>query len=525
MPKFEDSFFKKEKAKFKPKKYRAWLSDDIATDVKLESNRTQTDVKPNSNQSQTDVKLESNRTQTDVKPNSNQSQTDVKLESNRTQTDVKPNSNQSQTDVKLESNRTQTDVKPNSNQSQTDVKLESNRTQTDVKPNSNQSQTDVKLESNRTQTDVKPNSNQSQTDVKLESKIRAFSSLSPLSKVVIEFIYNSILEDNKRETAELKITDVAKHCHTTVSGSKITINRLIQVYMLERTQYKAGKYGWSRYKLPYEIYKILQDKNKKISSPIYNSNTITTNINKYKTQNDQHRDNETEKDKLIAELQKQLELQNQKQLQSTHQPQPTAATSKKEQLTAYLNNHLSDINANNTTKTNPVTQDDHETWQKIDFSALTPFGFKKSHIKQIMDFNTGLTPQEVEDSIEHYAWALENRREEIKSYAPKNNPLRGLMGVLKNGNAWIEGSYQSPEELALELQIQAKRAQLERQQAKRDELFTIEFEMWYTELSPEAIKKIEATNQFKSLPIATFKKGMGSEMYRNMMKGYYRDKA
>ena len=112
----------------------------------------------------------------------------------------------------------------------------------------------------------------------------------------------------------------------------------------------------------------------------------------------------------------------------------------------------------------------------------------------------------------------------MKGYAPVSNPLRGLMGVLKKGNAWVEGSYKSPEELALELQIKNKRMQLERQQAKKDELFNIEFEVWYTQLTQEDIKKIEATNQFKSLPIATFKKKMSSEIYRNMMRKHYHDK-
>ena len=112
----------------------------------------------------------------------------------------------------------------------------------------------------------------------------------------------------------------------------------------------------------------------------------------------------------------------------------------------------------------------------------------------------------------------------MKGYAPVSNPLRGLMGVLKKGNAWVEGSYKSPEELALELQIKNKRMQLERQQAKKDELFNIEFEIWYTKLTPEDIAKIEATNGFKSLPIATFNKKMSSSIYRSLMQGYFRDK-
>ena len=189
-----------------------------------------------------------------------------------------------------------------------------------------------------------------------------------------------------------------------------------------------------------------------------------------------------------------------------------------------LKNKFGYIQPKNITQKSIETKKIQEDWTNIDFSPLAPFGFKKSHIKQIINNKTILTPQEVEDSIEHYAWALKNRREEMKGYAPTNNPLRGLMGVLKKGNPWVEGSYKSPEELALDLQIEAKRTQLERQKAKKEELFNINFEMWYTQLGISDIMKIEGTNPFKSLPIAMFNKKMSNSVYRNLMQGYFRDK-
>ena len=261
--------------------------------------------------------------------------------------------------------------------------------------------------------------------------------------------------------------------------------------------------------------------NKNLNSHvIYNSNSITTNINKYKNPSDLLQPNDTDKDKIIANLQKQLELQNQR---LNHQSQSTTPQLEKDRLTDYINKKLNNIDIQTNSESHADTQDDSEAWTDIDFSSLADYGFKKSHIKQIINANTSLTPQEVQGSIEHYAWALENRREEMKGYAPVSNPLRGLMGVLKKGNAWVEGSYKSPEELALELQIKNKRMQLERQQAKKDELFNIEFEIWYTKLTPEDIAKIEATNGFKSLPIATFNKKMSSEMYRGMMRRHYQE--
>ena len=112
----------------------------------------------------------------------------------------------------------------------------------------------------------------------------------------------------------------------------------------------------------------------------------------------------------------------------------------------------------------------------------------------------------------------------MEGYVPTNNSLRGLMEVLRKGNPWVEGSYKSPEELALGLRIEAKRTQLERQRAKKKELFNINFEMWYTLLGISNILKIKSNNPFKSLPVAMFDKKMSDSVYRNLMQGYFGDK-
>ena len=53
-------------------------------------------------------------------------------------------------------------------------------------------ETGVKLDSNQGQTEVKLDSNQGQTGVKYKDKLYMLSTLSPLSKLVIEYIYAKI---------------------------------------------------------------------------------------------------------------------------------------------------------------------------------------------------------------------------------------------------------------------------------------------------------------------------------------------
>ena len=341
---------------------------------------------------------------------------------------------------------------------------------------------------------------------------------------ILFYIISNLESEKSNKTINIQSSHLCDFVDVSKHSLKVHIKRLVSKNIVCRLKGKTSKHGYIKFQIerPFlsKIKSMVDNKNLN-SHVIYNSNSITTNINKYKNPSDLLQPNDTDKDKIIANLQKQLELQNQR---LNHQSQSTTPQLEKDRLTDYINKKLNNIDIQTNSESHADTQDDSEAWTDIDFSSLADYGFKKSHIKQIINASTSLTPQEVQDSIEHYAWALENRREEMKGYAPNSNPLRGLMGVLKKGNAWVEGSYKSPEELALELQIKNKRMQLERQQAKKDELFNIEFEIWYTKLTPEDIAKIETTNGFKSLPIATFNKKMSSSMYRSLMQGYFRDK-
>ena len=421
MPKFDDSDFNKSNNKrFIPKKYRAWDHPNNETEVKLDSNQGQTEVKLDSNQGQTGVKLDSNQGQTEVKLDSNQGQTEVKLDSNQGQTEVKLDSNQGQTGVKLDSN-------------------------------------------------------QGQTGVKYKDKLYMLSTLSPLSKLVIEYIYAKIYSSSK-ETNELKISDVAKNCHTTINGAKVTIKRLINNNYVSRVEYKGGKFGWSRYKLNNEVLRqmnlssknslLTKTSNKNNQAPIYNSNINT--INKY---------------------------------------------NKKEEDQSNLINPIKQPQSIQTQKIEPVVTDYSSEWDDLDLSPLESNGMKKSHIQQLKNIE-GLTPDMVQESINHYSWALDNDPERMKRYAPKQNQLKGLMGCLKKGNPWTEGEYIDPIEEAMQKSIEAKKKRIERLKAQKEEMFNLEYEEWEMSLSVE-----EKTALKKKLNIVTMRGGG----YKAQMRTHFRD--
>ena len=176
-----------------------------------------------------------------------------------------------------------------------------------------------------------------------------------------------------------------------------------------------------------------------------------------------------------------------------------------------------------------VTELNENDWLDLDYSSLTEFGFKKSHVNQIkkfnakLDANSQLTVDSVQDSIEHYAWALRNKLSEMENYAPSTNRLRGLLGVLKRGGEWVEPNYKSPEDLAYEASLKAKKERLEKIKAQKDELFMLEFEMWRDGLSDEQLAEVEEKGKLKAaMPPSAFKNKGDNTYYVNALKSYYK---
>ena len=156
----------------------------------------------------------------------------------------------------------------------------------------------------------------------------------------------------------------------------------------------------------------------------------------------------------------------------------------------YYLNKKTDINIGHDEK-ETLEKEMTSDWHHVDFSSLLPFGFKKSHLDQIQKFNT-ITAEEVQDSINHYAWALHNRAEEMAKYAPEKNRFKGLFGVLRKGNAWVEDGYIDPVDEAINKSLEAKRKQLEKIKKQKEEAFNLDFEIWKESLEDSEWEKVKA---------------------------------
>ena len=97
------------------------------------------------------------------------------------------------------------------------------------------------------------------------------------------------------------------------------------------------------------------------------------------------------------------------------------------------------------------------------------------------------------------------------------------MGVLKKGSPWIEAQYRSPEDLAIEAQIKAKQAQLERKKAQKEALLTTEFNLWYADLTADDLAKIEEEGELaKQMPPTAFRTKGDNAHYVKALKRYFK---
>uniref|UniRef100_UPI003F83C227 hypothetical protein n=1 Tax=unclassified Cysteiniphilum TaxID=2610889 RepID=UPI003F83C227 len=338
------------------------------------------------------------------------------------------------------------------------------------------------------------------------------SELSGIQFDVMMFLHESIIDDKLRITDKVTLSLISSSVGKDTNILKNAISRLKnEKSCISIFKHKSGRGGWSQYQIDKTMYDSISTK----KPPIYNSNTINT-INKYSNDTKEQKTTTPQNDQLIELIKQQndkiAELQKQF-LQQTPQVQPETKT----------------VTVTEATETT-TSESDNDNWTDLDFSSLTEFGFNKRHVTQIKNFNKSLdvdnqlTVDSVQESIEHYAWALQNRLDEMASYAPANNRLRGLIGVLKKGGNWTEANYKSPEDLAFEASLKAKEERLLKLKEQKERVFNLEFELWCESLTATELTDIEEKGELQGkMPPSAFKNKGDNKHYVAALKTYFKN--
>lgn len=125
----------------------------------------------------------------------------------------------------------------------------------------------------------------------------------------------------------------------------------------------------------------------------------------------------------------------------------------------------------NSNKTTTIIQ---EEFEKIDITPLAHIGLTMKHLTHLKN----CTDEAIQDSINHFAWGLKNN----KRVGEYKDPLNVFIGTLRKGIAWVEASYVSPQEIALQEKLEARKREKGRMAKLEEEMLDLEFSDWLVKL-------------------------------------------
>ena len=298
-----------------------------------------------------------------------------------------------------------------------------------------------------------------------------------LSKPITSQLTNGIQKDNKRVTkvsffelvglqrkVTLYVYDSCKLTRSPISGPitleaisiclqspkgsvKMTTNRLREKGVIETIDQKEGRGGFTKYRITDSVYQEIlhcETDNKRITNGIQTDNKW---LSKPITQ-------------PITSIPSSSSIYVLEDLKKT-------TTTGPENKTETVGSHPFQLEPD---------------WLKIDYSVLSEIHFGQPQLSQLAQLKK-LTPIEIQDSIDAFAFDLRNNR---KAEGLKTQPLNFFMGILRKGMPYTPPeNYESPETEARRKYLEAKQAQKVRRHHIEMEIFELEFEEWRMSLTPD----------------------------------------
>ena len=122
-------------------------------------------------------------------------------------------------------------------------------------------------------------------------------------------------------------------------------------------------------------------------------------------------------------------------------------------------------------------------WQAVDISPLVEIGFNRDHLIQIIRQGL-LKPDEVEASIEYFAFDLK-RNNKAKTF--RSPPLNAIMGILRKGPYAPPENFESPADEARRKTREFKERKERERQAEEQKIMDLEFSEWRRGLSSDEL--------------------------------------
>lgn len=309
------------------------------------------------------------------------------------------------------------------------------------------------------------------TDIVISGK--SISHISGAQLVILKYLFGICRANASFSTGSVSIDHLSEELKLKKETAKKSIQRLINKGYLERSEFFRGRSGWTIYLMNESIFREL-------------SLCLRDNIG---TSWGQHRD-----------------------VLGTESGTESGTNPPSSSISSFI------YKENTTTNEQPFNPADvpgqqhlgpqfDTDWQNIDITPLASIGFTNNHLSQIFTKNE-LTPKQVQDSINAFAFDLEENKRGEKI---KTSPLNLFMGILKGGNPYNPPkNYESDEDRVLREQVEAEREKLEKRRQMQSELNELKYQNWLLDLTIE--KKLEILDVpqgfFDKMPVEAIQEGL-----------------
>ena len=327
------------------------------------------------------------------------------------------------------------------------TKQDTNRTQSGHKkvvPSKASKETEHKAD---TQADTSADTKRTQSAHKADTN-SGFSSLVGLQREVAIFVYRACQYARAQVTDPLTLEHVSTSLKIRIGSVKTTLRRLEEKTILERVEFRTGRGGWSKYRLPEAIFREMLQLE---TGHKLNTNRAQT-AHKADTQPD------TQPDTSPSSSSSFLDLENSK---TTTTGEPELFDDGRVQLSP--------------------------DWSAVDTSPLAEIGFTQNHLMQLAKYSK-LSAAEVESSIEFFAFDLKRN---AKAKALNGSPLNFFMGILRKGVPYAPSeNYESPADEARRRTREIMERKQHERQTEELRIFELAFSEWRRGLAPNDLIRL-----------------------------------
>ena len=264
--------------------------------------------------------------------------------------------------------------------------------------------------------------------------------------------------------------ELSEKCGTSYYNLKTALHRLCTKKLVKRLKGKKAWYGFIKiyvFKDTIELYNTYFLGN--LTSIYNNSNNNTITIKKSEEKISQTQNNSN----------KEHDIETKSHFKSN------ALSKTLISFDPAASNTSSNSESTQTTNNNPKHEELPEVWKNINYHLLDEIHLKPHHITDLYKLDV-LSPEVIQESIEHFAYGIKHNSDNYKKYT---DPLKVFYGSLRKGKPWTESTYKSTKQIATEDLI--RRREVEKKKIASEICKLVEgvekerYERWYNGLTEQ----------------------------------------